>query len=73
VNFLLDNNLPAPLAAALAALSEAESNVESVVHLSELFPPATDDLVWIPGLTDAGSDWYVVSQDKFSQEQGRVA
>jgi PIN like domain len=70
VNFLLDNNLPASLATALGALSVAEPGVQSIVHLSDLFPPATDDLVWIPGLSQHGADWYVVSQDKFRKSKG---
>ena len=70
MNFLLDNNLPAALAAALGALSIAEPGVKRVVHLSDLFPPATDDLVWIPGLHQHGEDWYVVSQDKFRKSKG---
>lgn len=70
MNFLLDNNLPASLATALAALSVAEPGVQAIVHLSDLFPPPTDDLVWIPGLSQHGADWYVVSQDKFRKSKG---
>ena len=70
MNFLLDNNLPAQLAHSLAALSLAELGVESVVHLTDVFPPATEDLVWIPGLSAHGSDWYVISQDKFRKSRG---
>lgn len=70
MNFLLDNNLPAALAKALAALSIAEPDVERIVHLTELFAPATEDLVWIPGLSDHGADWYVITQDKFRKSKG---
>jgi hypothetical protein len=70
VNFLFDNNLPAPLARSLAALSIAEPDIERVAHITELFPPATVDLVWIPGLSAHGSDWYVISQDKFRKSKG---
>lgn len=70
MNFLLDNNLPASLAIALRALSIAEPGVQRIAHLSELFQPAADDLVWIPGLTQHGPDWYVISQDKFRKSKG---
>jgi hypothetical protein len=70
LNFLFDNNLPPALAHAMAALSDVEVGVESVVHLADLFSPATDDLVWIPGLHKHGADWYIVSIDKFKKRRG---
>ena len=70
MNFLLDNNLPPPLARALQELSLAEPGVERVAHLTELFPPATQDLTWIPGLSRFGADWYVVTLDKFRKSKG---
>lgn len=70
MNFLLDNNLAPSLAPALWALSVAEPGVDCVKHLSEIFPPATDDLEWIPGLKRLGDDWYVISQDKFRKSRG---
>lgn len=70
MNFLFDNNLPPALASAIAALSEGEQGVQSVVHLIDLFEPGADDLVWIPGLQKLGGDWYVVSQDKFKKSRG---
>jgi hypothetical protein len=70
VNFLFDANLPPAIAHAIAALSEAEEGVGRIVHLVDLFPPATDDLVWIPGLLAHGTDWYIVSQDKFRKSRG---
>jgi hypothetical protein len=70
VNFLLDNNLPPSLACALSELCVAEPGVDRVVHLADLFPPATDDLVWIPGLTRHGADWYVISLDKLRKSKG---
>jgi predicted nuclease of predicted toxin-antitoxin system len=42
VNFLFDNNLPAPLAEALRLLSKRVTHVRD---LSELGPGATDDLI----------------------------
>lgn len=70
MNFLLDNNLPPSLASALHELSIAEPGVERVVHLVDLFPPATPDLTWITGLGEHGDDWYVVSLDKFRKSKG---
>ena len=70
MNFLFDNNLPPALASAIAALSEGEQGVQSVVHLIDLFEPGADDLVWIPGLQKLGGDCYVVSQDKFKKSRG---
>lgn len=70
MNFLFDNNLPPALARALSALSSVEPDVARVVHLTELFPPATADEVWIPGLAAHGADWYIVSQDKFRKSRG---
>ncbi|MFO1217642.1 MAG: hypothetical protein U1E89_04575 [Burkholderiaceae bacterium] len=70
MNFCFDANLPPAIACAIAALSDAEEGVGRIVHLRELFPPGTDDLVWIPGLKTHGDDWYVVSQDKFRKSKG---
>lgn len=70
MKFLLDNNLPASLAEALAALSTIEADVQRVAHLTEMFPPGTADPVWIPGLLEHGDDWYIVSQDKFRKSKG---
>ena len=47
-----------------------EGDVQSVSPLSDLFPQVTDDLIWIPGLMTKGSDWYVVTQDKFRKRRG---
>jgi hypothetical protein len=70
LNFLFDNNLPADLAHAISELSRAESDVKAVAHLRDLFPPATPDLHWISQLGAHGSDWYVVSIDKFKKSHG---
>lgn len=70
MNFLFDANLPPSLAHALARLSESESEVGSICHLTDLFKPATPDPEWIAGLSDHGHDWYIVSQDKFRKSRG---
>lgn len=67
---MFDANLPPALAEAVAALSAPEGDVRSVVHLTALFPPATPDPVWIPGLAQHGANWYVVSIDKFKKSHG---
>jgi PIN like domain len=64
LNFLLDNNLPPPLARALNELSKREGH--TVVHLSDKFPPSTPDIEWVKALKDEG-DWVVVSQDQFKK------
>lgn len=62
MKFLLDNNLPPPLARALHELSASEGH--TVIHLSEKFPSDTADIEWISVLKAEG-DWVVVSQDQF--------
>ncbi|WP_409970400.1 hypothetical protein [Piscinibacter sp.] len=70
MNFLFDNNLPADLAHAISALSRTEPDVQTLAHLSDMFPPATADLVWINKLSTRGTDWYIVSIDKFKKSHG---
>lgn len=41
-----------------------------VVHLTDLFAPATPDLVWIKALGEEAGDWYIVSIDKFKKSRG---
>lgn len=67
MKFLFDNNLPADLAHAVRELCRAETSVQEVQHLTDLFPPATPDVDWITGL---GPDWYIVSLDKFTKSRG---
>ena len=64
MKFLLDNNLPLPLARALNELSNREGH--TVVHLSEKFPPGTPDLEWVTALKAEG-DWVIISQDQFNK------
>lgn len=64
MKFLLDNNLPPPLARALNELSKREGH--TVVHLSAKFRPDTPDLEWVEVLKAEG-DWVVVSQDQFKK------
>lgn len=64
MKFLLDNNLPPPLARALNELSKREGH--SVVHLSEKFSPSTPDIEWVKALKAEGN-WVVVSQDQFKK------
>jgi hypothetical protein len=70
LNFLFDNNLPADLAHAIAELSRSESDVGHIVHLTDLFRPATPDTVWINQIGAHGDDWYIVSIDKFRKSHG---
>lgn len=53
----------------MAAPSKGERGVQRIVHLVELFVPGINHLVWMPGLQKLGSDWYVVSQDKFKNSR----
>lgn len=64
MKFLIDNNLPPPLAKALHELSIKDGH--SVIHLSEKFPRNAPDIDWIQALKDEG-DWVVVSQDQFKK------
>ncbi|TBW50772.1 hypothetical protein EZI54_17900 [Marinobacter halodurans] len=64
MKYLLDNNLPAPLAIALNELSRPEKH--TVVHLTEKFPKDARDIDWIQTLHDEGG-WVIISQDKFNK------
>lgn len=57
----LDNNLSPYLAHALNALLEPDG--DQVVHLSDRFPPQTEDRAWIDALAGEGG-WVVVSADR---------
>jgi hypothetical protein len=70
LKFLFDNNLPPDLAHAIAELSRSEPHVDEVKHLSDLFAPATADLVWMSLLAKQSEDWYIVSIDKFKKSHG---
>lgn len=62
MRFLLDNNLPPPLARALHELSKNDGH--EVVHLRDKFPADTSDIVWIDVLRTEGN-WVIISQDRF--------
>lgn len=62
MKFLIDNNLPVPLARALDELSKPDKH--QVFALRERFAPNTPDIEWI-GTLGQESDWAVVSQDRF--------
>lgn len=64
MKFLLDNNLPPPLARALNELCKRDGH--TVVHLSEKFTPSTPDIEWVKALKAEGN-WVVVSQDQFKK------
>lgn len=65
MKFLVDNNLPPPLARALAELScGSEIPVEKVIALRERFAPNTADKVWLAELAAEGG-WNIVSGDNF--------
>lgn len=67
MKFLFDANLPPALAGGMRELCTFEDDVDEVVHLFAKFPRNCPDLTWIPAL---GSDWYIVSQDKFAKSKG---
>ncbi len=64
MKFLLDNNLPAPLARALNELSLPHDH--TVIHLTEKFAQNTSDITWIQALHQEGG-WVIISQDKFNK------
>lgn len=64
MKFLLDNNLPPALAVALDALTRAQYESHSVVHLVSRFDRSTPDATWIDALSEE-SGWAVISQDRF--------
>lgn len=64
MKFLLDNNLPPALAAALNALTAAQHENHTVSHLIDNFERTTPDAEWINSLSKEGG-WVVVSQDRF--------
>lgn len=70
MRFLIDNNLPPPLAKALHELSLKEQ-VE-VFHLRQKFPGSTPDIEWITRLSGEG-DWAVVSKDRFRKGNAEKA
>lgn len=57
---VVDENLPPPLARALAALFVGE---HEVIHLRERFGAATTDVEWMSVLSAEGS-WVVLSADR---------
>jgi hypothetical protein len=66
LRFLLDNNLPPPLARALHELSKKDGH--AVEHLRDKFPANTDDVTWINILREE-DDWAIISQDRFRKGQ----
>ncbi len=57
----IDNNLSPYLAHALNTLLEPEG--DQVIHLTDRFPPDTEDRVWIDALAGEGG-WVVISADR---------
>lgn len=49
-----DNNLPPPLAHAIASLSKADPGGVEVIHLKDRFPQDAEDTDWIPRLGREG-------------------
>lgn len=68
MRFFVDNNLPAPLAQALHALSTAIGH--EVIHLTALFPEDTEDPAWIEVLSYQGG-WSVITHDKLNKGRER--
>ena len=68
MNFFFDNNLPRSLADAIAALSNHEPAVKSVIHKSDRFAPNTAGIEWISALASSSERWYVVSIDGFRKD-----
>lgn len=72
MKFLIDNNLPPNWAGTLQAASHgqfADSEVDQVCHLRELFRPDTPDLVWIGELA-IQKNWSILSGDAFRKRGG---
>lgn len=57
---MVDENLPPPLAKALAALFNGE---HEIIHLREKFGPSVTDLDWIKQLNAEGT-WIIISADR---------
>jgi hypothetical protein len=57
---MVDENLPPPLARALAALFVGQ---HEVVHLREKFGPKVQDVEWLTALNREGS-WVILSADR---------
>ncbi|OWQ86195.1 hypothetical protein CDN99_20360 [Roseateles aquatilis] len=70
MKFMFDANLSTDLAKAIGALSRKEHVVERVMHVEELFPKNTDDVVWIGRLKEHGAHWVVITNDKLKKQQG---
>ncbi|MGN7876511.1 hypothetical protein ACTJKJ_23395 [Roseateles sp. 22389] len=70
MKFMFDNNLSIHLAAAVNALCRQERAVDRVLHIKDLFPGNTDDIVWLHGLKEHGSHWIVVTHDKLKKRAG---
>lgn len=66
MKFIFDNNLPPNLARGVAELSKYDEMVQRVVHLREMFPPNTPDVVWLSTLLAEGG-WIVISIDRFKK------
>lgn len=72
MNFLLDNNLPPPWAASIAACSAGKfdpGHVQECIHLQKKFPKATADVEWLTVLGEERS-WVVISGDAFKKKNG---
>lgn len=67
MKFFFDNNLSPHMARGMGEFSKLEPDVETVVHLSDLFPRDTNDVVWINKLSETGQ-WYILSSDRFKKQ-----
>ncbi len=67
---MFDNNLSVDLAEAINALCRKERLVDRVLHIEEIFPNNTDDVVWLHGLRQHGTRWVVVTHDKLKKRGG---
>lgn len=70
--FVLDNNLPPPLAHGLAKFTASTHPLHSVQHLSDLMPRNTPDTDWINQLAADGKH-VVITQDRLKKGLEREA
>lgn len=70
--FVLDNNLPPPLARGLAEFTASTHSQHSVLHLSDLMRRNTPDAEWIANLAADGKH-VVVTQDRLNKGLEREA
>lgn len=66
MKFFFDNNLSPHMARGLRELSRAQSDIEEVAHLRDLFPRNASDVEWIEKLNATGP-WCILSCDRFKK------